>query len=207
MDFWDRLADVRAENDVLKHPFYVRWSAGELSGVELARYASEYRHAVVALADAADGAARAATPALRPELERHATEEREHVDLWDEFARAVGADPDAAPLSETVQCAEAWAGDADRPLLETLVALHAIEAAQPEVSRTKLVGLRDHYGVHETSYFELHIERDVEHAREGRAMIEAELDGADQERLLDVADGVLRANWSLLDGVERAAAG
>jgi pyrroloquinoline-quinone synthase len=207
VNFWDRLADVRAENDVLKHPFYVRWSAGELSGAELACYAGEYRHAVVALADAADGAARAATPALRPELERHATEEREHVGLWDEFAHAVGADPEAAPLRETVLCSHAWAGDADRPLLETLVALHAIEAAQPEISRTKLAGLRDHYGVQETSYFELHVERDVEHAREGRAMIETQLDSADQERLLEVAEGVLRANWRLLDGVERAAAG
>ena len=35
MDFWDRLEEVRDRNDVLRHPFYVRWSAGELTLDEL----------------------------------------------------------------------------------------------------------------------------------------------------------------------------
>src|SRR6185503_7856888 len=64
-DFWSRLEEVRARWNVLEHPFYQRWSAGELSRDELARYAGEYRHAVVALADAAAGAARHAGPGER----------------------------------------------------------------------------------------------------------------------------------------------
>jgi pyrroloquinoline-quinone synthase len=204
MDFWNRLDQVRAENDVLKHSFYVRWSAGELTGEELARYAGEYRHAVVALADAASGAAAAASdPALRAELSQHAAEEAEHVALWDKFASAVGGSRVTAPLPETASCAATWAGGSDRPLLDSLVAIYAIEAGQPAISQTKLQGLRAHYGVDETEYFDVHVKRDVEHAAAGRALIEQRLEGADQDQLLAQAGAVLRANWRLLDGVER----
>ena len=44
---------ARERWNVLEHPFYTRWERGELTREELARYAGEYRHAVVALARAA----------------------------------------------------------------------------------------------------------------------------------------------------------
>ena len=81
MDLWSRLDDVRARWNVLEHPFYTRWSAGELSREDLARYAGQYRYAVVALAQAADSAARAASAAERAELAAHAGEEAAHVSL------------------------------------------------------------------------------------------------------------------------------
>jgi len=205
-DFFNRLEGVRARWNVLDHSFYARWSEGTLSRDELARYAGEYRHAVVALADAAAGAARAADPALRPQLEAHAAEEASHVPLWDGFARAVGGDPATPPAPETSDCARAWAGDGERPLLPSLVALYAIESGQPAISETKLAGLREHYGVdgaEATAYFELHAERDHEHAAKERELIEERLDGADADALLAEAESVLRANWRLLDGVER----
>jgi pyrroloquinoline-quinone synthase len=206
VDFWTRLEDVRSRWDVLEHPFYVRWSNGELTREELATYAGEYRHAVVALADASASAARTAEGAERAGLQRHAAEEASHVELWDGFARAVGGDLAAAPAPETRACASAWAGE-ERPQLETLVALYAIESGQPAISQTKLAGLREHYGVdaaEATAYFELHSRLDHEHAAAERALIEPRLDGADEERLLAAAESVLRANWELLDGVERA---
>src|SRR2546421_6181577 len=132
---WERLEEARVRCDVLRHPFYVRWAAGQLTADELALYAGQYRHAVVALADAAAGAAQAAGPELAPALWEHAREEAEHVALWDRFADAVGGDRDANPLPETAACAEAWSG-AGRPLLDTLVALYAIESAQPAIAQT-----------------------------------------------------------------------
>ena len=86
------------------------------------------------------------------------------------------------------------------------MALYAIESAQPAISRVKADGLREHYGFDAgpaTAYFDLHAERDVAHAADGRAMLEARLDGADEDALVAVAERVLRANWTLLDGVER----
>jgi pyrroloquinoline quinone (PQQ) biosynthesis protein C len=60
VDLWSRLDDVHRRWNVLDHPFYRRWSRGELTAAELALYAGQYRHAVVALARAADSTARAA---------------------------------------------------------------------------------------------------------------------------------------------------
>ena len=53
MEFWDRLDAVAERFDVLRHPFYVRWSEGTLRRDELALYAGQYAHAVKALAAAA----------------------------------------------------------------------------------------------------------------------------------------------------------
>jgi pyrroloquinoline-quinone synthase len=199
MQLFDRLAEVRARWNVLEHPFYRRWSGGELTMEELSFYAGEYRHAVVALADAATAVARTCEP-----VREHAEEERAHVELWDDFAEAVGASDIVDPLPETLECVEAWT--AARDALEGLAILHAVEAGQPAISRTKLDGLVEHYGVEEgpaTEYFALHAERDHEHAAESRRLIEERLDGADADRLVAAAERALRGNWSLLDGVER----
>lgn len=206
MDFWTELDAVRARNDVLAHPFYQRWSAGELTRGELAVYAGEYRHAVRALAQGAAGAAAVADEAARDDVVAHAREEAGHVALWDAFARAVGADIEREPAPETAACVRAWTGDPGRSLLRSLVALYAIEAAQPDVAATKLAGLREHYGLADgpaTEYFTLHAELDREHAAQQRRLIDQRLDGADRDELLAEARRVLHANWQLLDGVER----
>lgn len=196
MELFAEIDALRERWNVLRHPFYTRWEHGELTRDELAFYAGEYRHAVVALAEAAGTSGD----------EGHAREEREHVALWDGFAAALDAPLDRAPTAETRACAEAW-GSGDR--LESLAVLYAIESAQPAISETKLRGLVEHYGFTAvgpaTAYFELHAERDVEHAREARAQLAAEAGEADGPRLAAAAERALRGNWELLDGVERAA--
>lgn len=209
MSFFDRVETVRNRWNVLEHSFYQRWSRGELSRSELALYAGQYRHAVGALADATEATAGAAEPAVRAELRLHADEERDHVALWDDFAHEVGAEPQAEALPETEACVEAWtaAGDA----LAGLVTLYAIESGQPAISTTKLSGLVARYGFSEgtkgTAYFELHAERDAEHAAQSRALIEERIDEASEDALLERVEAALRGNWQLLDGVERASNG
>ena len=211
MTFWDRLETVKTDNDVLEHPFYVRWSNGELTRDELAAYSGQYRHAVVALAAASRNAA--AQPgggdALREHLEDHAAEETAHVAVWDRFVDAAGGDASAAPNPETELCAAAWAGAGRNPLA-TLAALYAIESSQPAISATKQQGLIEMYGYDRgpaTDYFEIHAELDHDHAEAHRRLIQAELDSGavDEDELIASAREVLRANWTLLDGVDRAA--
>jgi pyrroloquinoline-quinone synthase len=203
VNFFERIEAIRTRWDVLHHPFYERWSCGELTRAELAYYAGEYRHATVALAEAAATAARHADPELRPPLERHAAEEAAHVGLWDEFAQALEA-PTDRPRPETAECAAEWTSADD--LLEGLVTLYAVESGQPEISRTKLEGLAEHYGFAEespgTAYFRLHAELDQAHAAQSRALLETRV-GGEEERLLDRVERTLAANWTLLDGVER----
>ena len=172
MDVLTRLDEQRRAVNVLEHPFYERWSAGELSVEELSRYAGEYRHAVVALAQASTQAAESAGSEQRAGLRRHAEEEAAHVALWEQFERAVGGRPaqQDSTLAQTQTCVQAWTAGED--LLERLAVLYAIEAGQPEISATKLEGLAAHYGFSEegpaTEYFRVHEVRDVEHAREAR---------------------------------------
>ncbi len=186
MDVIARIDEARRTIDVLDHPFYERWSAGELSAQELDLYAGEYLHAVKALADASVAAAAKAPPEHEPLLSRHAQEEQSHVRLWEDFAGQAHSDgagvststepfPNSTePLPQTQACVEAWtAGD---ELLEHLAVLYAIEAGQPAISTTKLHGLHQHYGYLEgsssTRYFTIHATRDVEHAQDARELIE-----------------------------------
>jgi pyrroloquinoline-quinone synthase len=212
MDVLARLDETRDAINVLEHPFYQRWSAGQLSAGELSCYTREYRHAVIALAEASAHAAAKAGPRHREGLRRHAAEESSHVALWDRFAESSGAGGSAQgneALLQTRACVQAWTAGED--VLEHLAVLYAVEASQPEISRTKLDGLRSHYGYSEegpaTEYFRVHEQLDVEHARQAARLIAelmAEAQDAEEQadRMVLRAGAALQGNWLLLDGVE-----
>jgi pyrroloquinoline-quinone synthase len=191
VNLFERLAAVSDRWNVLHHPFYRRWELGELTREDLAYYAGEYRHAVQSLAGLAASASDAG----------HAAEEAAHVDLWDDFAAALDADLDRPPRAETAECAATWTGEG----VEGAAALFVLESAQPEISRTKLDGLTRWYGFEAgtkgTRYFELHSERDVEHAELSRRVLERARP-EDADRAVAAAEAALRGNWTLLDGVE-----
>ncbi len=197
---WERIESSRERWDVLRHPFYQRWSAGELTAPELARYSGQYRHAVAAIAEMSDSVAEALPE--RDELRRHAAEELGHVRLWDGFLEEVGGDAAADPTPETAECVRTWTTNGDA--LETLARLYAVESGQPPISRTKREGLLERYGFEDgagTAYFRIHQSRDVEHAAEARELLEELAGPDDDDRIVAAAESAFRANWRLLDGV------
>src|SRR5437764_1150734 len=148
MDVIASLDEIRAAVNVLEHPFYERWSAGELTARELSVYAGEYRLVVRALAEASRLAADKGGPGQRATLRAHAQEEADHIELWEQFASAAGAAPAAGAngdgeLAQTRACARAWT--AGERVLEHLAVLYAIEASQARVSEPKREGLCAHW--------------------------------------------------------------
>ena len=190
-DVWQRIETARQRWNVLEHPFYQRWSAGELSREELAHYSGQYRHAAAALARLCEDLADTAPEAERGDMRRHAEEEKGHIALWDGFVEAVGGEVAAQPSAETRECVETWTRSDGRVL--QLARLYAIESSQPAISRTKREGLAAHYGVGDgpgNQYFTVHEQADVEHAAEARGLIEQDFDRADADALVDAAASV-----------------
>ena len=199
---WERIEESRARHNVLEHPFYVRWSAGELSREELARYAGQYRHATEALARLCTQTAETAPDDHRAEIEAHANEEEAHVGLWDDFVEAAGGEIGAEPTPETAECVSTWT--APDGYLAQLARMYAIESGQPEIARVKREGLASFYGINGgggSEYFRIHEEADHAHAEESRRLIEDAMSPEDEDALVASAESAFTANWRLLDGV------
>ena len=199
---WERIEESRARHNVLEHPFYVRWSAGELSREELARYAGQYRHATEALARLCRETAEVAPDRRRDEMAAHAAEEESHVGLWDGFVEAAGGEIGAEPTPETADCVSEWTSPDG--YLGQLGRMYAIESGQPEISRVKREGLARFYGIDGgpgSEYFRLHEESDHAHAEESRRLIDEAMSADDADGVVAAAESAFRANWRLLDGV------
>jgi pyrroloquinoline-quinone synthase len=199
---WKRIEESRARHNVLEHPFYVKWSAGELSSEELARYSGQYRHATEALAKLTADSAELAPDSRRDEMDRHAAEEQEHIGLWDDFVEAAGGEIGAEPTPETAECVQTWT--ARRGYLSALARLYAIESGQPEISRIKREGLAEFYGIDGgagTEYFRVHETMDEAHAAESRRLIDEAMSSEDEDAVVEAAEAAFVANMRLLDGV------
>jgi len=201
-----------APRDLLTHPFYQAWSAGELRAEDLARYAEQYRFQVAALPELLRRARALSRDAeTEAELSRNLDEEEgrtgvAHARLWESFGAAVGAAGEASPLPETRASAESLASLVAQDELTALAALWAYEVQTARVADTKEKGLRC-YGVDSPAalrFFRLHGELDVHHARGLLGGIERCLArGASLESARAAVERSSQAQWTFLDGAER----
>ena len=219
LEFFHELDARVAKYDLLCHPFYKAWSAGELTREDLREYALDYYQHVNAfpsyLAAFAlrlnDGELRRAVLAnMRDEQGGEGEAAEAHADLWMDFAEGMGAGRNAfghESVPEVKQLVKYFARVAEEGTpAEALAAFYAYESQVPRVATEKDRGLRERYGADErtTRYFTLHATADVYHANVWREQLGKQVfeNPEAAEKALDAAESAAQALWTALDGIE-----
>jgi pyrroloquinoline-quinone synthase len=212
----DKIDNDIAEKHLLKHPFYLAWTRGELSKEALTDYARQYYHHVAAFPTYLSAVhANCNDQTTRKQLLNNLIDEEagspNHPELWLQFADGLGVSQDAA------KNAEKW--PETRNLIETfrsvcaggstaqgLAALYAYESQIPAICESKIDGLKKHYGFSNSEhyqYFSVHVEADREHSAAERKMLGAYIDKQNFEFVKGSVNRVLDALWEMLSGVCR----
>src|SRR3984893_1730531 len=218
--FFQQLDARIARFDLLGHPFYKAWSAGELSGNDLREYARDYYHHVRAFPTyLAELSMRLEEGELRRAVLDNLAEERggkdsanpEHAELWLDFAEGMGARREMRAEESPAEVKQLlWffhdVASQGTPE-EALAAFYAYESQVPRVAKEKARGLREMYGADEraTAYFTLHTTADVYHSRVWRQQLRKQLKANPQiaEKALVAGENAAKALWRALDGIER----
>lgn len=214
----DRIDAIIAEKSILKHPFYQRWQAGELTLDELKGYACQYYHHVLMFPKYVSGThANCDDLGDRQELLENLREEEEgprnHPELWLQFGEALGLDrtdmTQATPLPETTALDDTFKRiTKDSPFMSGIAALYAYESQVPEVAGTKMEGLKKYYGVDSPDglrFFVVHHTLDVEHSQVTRNMVAryAESTPDAEATATKAVEEACDALWGFLDGCYR----
>jgi pyrroloquinoline-quinone synthase len=213
-----RLDAVVARHDLLQHPFYQAWAAGQLRAKDLRRYAGEYYHHVAAF-PAYLSALHSRLPdgELRRAVLRNLCEEEisgaPHSEMWLDFAEGMGAAREeirvGAPSSSTQLLVATFRRLAmqDRPLA-ALGAFYAYESQVARIAGVKAQGLREWYAADAgtCAYFVQHSTQDAHHARVWAEQICDGLnaDASSEEDVMAAVDEAAVALWKSLDGIHES---
>jgi pyrroloquinoline-quinone synthase len=193
------------KRSLLKHSFYRMWSEGKLTIDHLQGYSKEYFQLVKIVPKFVESIAEATgNPNI---ITNNAREEAEHVELWVRFATALGVSrSDLINYGGSEKTNEAVAklmALASLTFEEAVAAMYAYEMELPKISRSKINGLKNLYGMDSqdaTKYFEIHEEADVRHAQVWRDILQR-FPAESQEAALNAAIKSLQAQNMLLDSV------
>jgi pyrroloquinoline-quinone synthase len=220
-EFSQQLDARVAKYDLLCHPFYKAWSAGELTRDDLREYAGNYYFHVEAFPTyLAELAVRLEDSELRRAALANMCEEdgknfatgeegRPHAEFWLDFAEGMGASRRVSgrPPAEVIELMKFFHGAASEGTPEeALASFYAYESQVPRVAATKAQGLRALYGADDKTcrYFDLHTTADVYHSNVWRKQLEKQVaaDESAAERALMAAEKAAQALWRTLDGFE-----
>jgi pyrroloquinoline-quinone synthase len=214
--YLDQIDQHVAAKHLLKHPFYLAWTRGELSKEALTDYARQYYHHVAAFPTYLSAVhAKCEDQPTRKQLLNNLVDEEagspNHPELWLNFAVGLGiseADVQKAePWPETKKLVDTFRSVCgDTSTAEALAALYAYESQIPEICESKIGGLKRHYGVTDPEhydYFTVHIEADREHSAAERKMLNAHVTEENFKSVKASVNRVLDALWEMLSGVCR----
>jgi pyrroloquinoline-quinone synthase len=215
--FWNKVDQEIAKYDLLQHPFYKAWSAGELTSQDLKFYAEQYYHQVSQFPTYLTSLhARLPEGAMRREVLANAFDEEcsdcPHSELWLRFVEGMdgnGSDlVQGKPISEMSDLVNTFRSMAqEAPVASVFGALFAYESQVPKIATEKLSGLKQYYGADDRtcSYFTLHQKADIHHSNVWRQIISTlvEQDDRHADEVLEGVSQAARALWTALDGIER----
>jgi len=192
------------ERSLLKHPFYQTWSEGKLTQDALAGYSKEYYQLVKTVPRFMTPLLDTAPESLYNELDFNQNEETDHIKLWIKFANALGVSAYELEvyngLEETTMAVEGLFSMMDSFDIGS-AAMYALEKEIPKISKTKLEGLAEYYGLTSfdaTVYLKHHTEADIRHSQTWENAIDASF--KDEQTILDAANNSLTCQNLLLDG-------
>ena len=220
--FFEQLDASVARYDLLCHPFYQAWAAGELTRGDLGEYARQYFHHVEAfpsyLAEFAlgldEGDLRRAVLANMVDengaADGSGNDSVPHSELWLDFAEGMGSGRDMRwhlPVAEIRELTKHFRKLASQGAPEeALAAFYAYESQVPRVAKEKERGLREMYGADNKTcgYFALHATADVHHANVWRQQLEKHVTANPEtaQAALDAAESTARMLWQALDGID-----
>jgi pyrroloquinoline-quinone synthase len=199
-DFFQQLDARIAKYDLLHHPFYKAWAAGELTREDLQEYACEYYHHVEAFPSyLAELGIRLEEGGLRRAVMANLSDEKggedlygepmpAHSELWLDFAEGMGANRNMGTPEEA------------------LATFYAYESQVPRVAQEKARGLEHMYGADGKTrgYFTLHTTADVYHSRVWKQQLAKRLESHPQaaEKTLESGEAAAKALWNALDEIE-----
>jgi pyrroloquinoline-quinone synthase len=207
--------------DLLCHPFYKAWSAGELTGDDLRQYAEDYyRHVQAFPGYLAQLGIRLEEGEVRRAVLANMTDENggenafgepgaSHAELWLDFVEGMGGRrgmtvQPVKEVRELVKWFQKVAGEGTPE--EALAAFYAYESQVPRIAIEKDRGLRDLYGASAKArnYFTLHATADVYHSEVWRKLLDQSIEAKPEtaERALAAAENAAKALWTALDGIE-----
>lgn len=212
--FWARVEAILGERDLLCHPFYKAWSAGELTRGDLRRYAAEYYHHVAAFPTYLSRLhTRLAPGALRTAVAANLADEeypRPHWELWIDFLLGMSGKSQAVERVPSPEVRDLIGYfrqiSGQGPIGAALAAFYAYESQVPRIAAEKARGLRELYGAdaRTCSYFTLHQTADMHHSHVWRQQIDAYLAQHPHEAhtALAAVDRATALLWAVLDGME-----
>jgi pyrroloquinoline-quinone synthase len=219
--FFSSLDQSIARYDLLCHPFYKAWSAGQLTRDDLREYAENYYPHVEAFPSylaqlgirLEEGDLRRAVLANMADEkggeDAFGNPERSHADLWLDFVEGMGGSRIARrhgvrEISDLIGYFRDLASEGTPE--EALAAFYAYESQVPRIASEKARGLRDLYGADEKTraYFSLHMTADIYHSQVWRKQLEKRVAANPEtaEKALAAAEGAARKLWEALDGIE-----
>ena len=207
--------DIAAKH-LLKHPFYLAWTRGELSREALADYAQQYYQHVAAFPTYLSAIhAKSDDQSTRKELLKNLIDEEDgspnHPELWLKFAEGLGVSPsdvrESEKWPETKNLIDTFRSVCrDGSTAEGLGALYAYESQIPAICESKIDGLKRHYGFanpEHYEYFSVHIEADREHSAAEQKLMGRYVSNQNFEFVRGSVNRVLDALWEMLSGVCR----